>query len=57
MKMKKVLKRFGKGEGELSYWVNVMYVEDSKVILKENIECGKEVENQVCGYMRVFGMY
>lgn len=57
MKMKKVLKRFCKWEGELSYWVNVMQVKDSKVVLNENIECGKEVENQVWGYMRVFGMY
>lgn len=49
--------RFRKREPELSYSLNLIYLEDTKVVFNQNIQCAKDLENYLSAYMRLFGMY
>lgn len=46
-----------KREPELSYSLNLIYLEDTKVVFNQNIQCAKDLENYLSAYMRLFGMY
>jgi hypothetical protein len=57
MNIKKLFNRFRKREPELSYSLNLIYLEDTKVVFNQNIQCAKDLENYLSAYMRLFGMY
>lgn len=57
MNIKNLFNRFCKREPELSYSLNLIYLEDTKVVFNQNIQCAKDLENYLSAYMRLFGMY
>lgn len=57
MNIKNLFNRFRKRELELSYSLNLIYLEDTKVVFNQNIQCAKDLENYLSAYMRLFGMY
>lgn len=57
MNIKNLFNRFCKRESELSYSLNLIYLEDTKVVFNQNIQCAKDLENYLSAYMRLFGMY
>lgn len=57
MNIKNLFNRFRKRELELSYSLDLIYLEDTKVVFNQNIQCAKDLENYLSAYMRLFGMY
>lgn len=57
MNIKNLFNRFRKRELELSYSLNLIYLEDTKVVFNQNIQCAKDLENYLSAYMRLFGIY
>lgn len=57
MNIKNPFNRFRKREPELSYSLNLIYLEDTKVVFNQNIQCAKDLENYLSAYMRLFGIY
>lgn len=58
MNIKNLFNRFRKSkESELSYSLNLIYLEDTRVVFNQNIQCAKDLENYLSAYMRLFGMY
>lgn len=57
MNIKNLFNRFCKREPELSYSLNLIYLEDTKVVFNQNIQCAKDLENYLSAYMRLFGIY
>lgn len=58
MNIKNLFNRFCKSkESELSYSLNLIYLEDTRVVFNQNIQCAKDLENYLSAYMRLFGMY
>lgn len=57
MNIKNLFNRFRKQEPELSYSLNLIYLEDTKIVFNPNIQCAKDLENYLSDYMRLFGMY
>lgn len=57
MNIKNLFNRFCKREPELNYSLNLIYLEDTKVVFNQNIQCAKDLENYLSAYMRLFGMY
>lgn len=58
MNTKNLFNRFRKSKGsELSYSLNLIYLEDTRVVFNQNIQCAKDLENYLSAYMRLFGMY
>lgn len=58
MNIKNLFNRFRKSkESELSYSLNLIYLEDTRVVFNQNIQCAKDLENYISAYMRLFGMY
>lgn len=57
MNIKNLSNRFRKRESELSYSLNLIYLEDTKVVFNQNIQCAKDLENYLSAYMKLFGIY
>lgn len=58
MNIKNLFNRFRKSkESELSYSLNLIYLEDTRVVFNQNLQCAKDLENYLSAYMRLFGMY
>lgn len=58
MNIKNLFNRFPKSkESELSYSLNLIYLEDTRVVFNQNIQCAKDLENYLSAYMRLFGIY
>lgn len=58
MNIKNLFNRFRKSkESELSYSLNLIYLEDTRVVFNQNVQCAKDLENYLSAYMRLFGMY
>lgn len=58
MNIKNLFNRFRKSkESELSYSLNLIYLEDTRVVFNQNIQCAKDLENYLSDYMKLFGMY
>lgn len=57
MNIKNLFNRFRKRESELSYSLNLIYLEDTRVVFNQNIQCAKDLENYLSAYMRLFGIY
>lgn len=58
MNIKNLFNRFRKSkESELSYSLNLIYLEGTRVVFNQNIQCAKDLENYLSAYMRLFGMY
>lgn len=55
MKIKNLFNRFRKSE--LSYSLNLIYLEDTRVVFNQNIQYAKDLENYLSAYMRLFSMY
>lgn len=58
MNIKNLFNRFRKSkESELSYSLNLIYLENTRVVFNQNIQCAKDLENYLSAYMRLFGIY
>lgn len=58
MNIKNLFNRFRKSsEPELSYSLNLIYLEDTRVVYNPNIQYSKDLENYITAYMKLFGMY
>lgn len=58
MNIKNLFNRFRKSkESELSYSLNLIYLEDTRVVFNQNLQCAKDLENYLSACMRLFGMY
>lgn len=58
MNIKNLFNRFRKSkESELSYSLNLIYLEDTRVVFNQNIQCAKDLENYISAYMKLFDMY
>lgn len=53
MNIKNLFNRFRKP----SYSLNLIYLENTKVVFNQNIQCAKDLENYSSAYMRLFGIY
>lgn len=57
MNIKNPFNRFRKRESKLSYSLNLIYLENTKVVFNQNIQCAKDLENYLSAYMRLFDIY
>lgn len=58
MNIKNLFNRFRKSkESELIYSLNLIYLEDTRIVFNQNIQCAKDLENYISAYMRLFGIY
>lgn len=58
MNIKNLFNRFRKSkESELSYSLNLIYLENTRIVFNQNLQCAKDLENYLSAYMRLFGMY
>lgn len=57
MNIKNLFNRFRKSKPELSYSLNLIYLEDIRVVFNPNIQYAKDLENYITEYMNLFGMY
>lgn len=56
MNIKNLFNRFRKSELIYSS-LNLIYLEDTRVVFNQNIQYAKDLENYLSSYMRLFGMY
>lgn len=58
MNIKNLFNRFRKSkESELIYSLNLIYLEDTRVVFNQNIQCAKDLENYLSAYMRLYDIY
>lgn len=58
MNIKNLFNRFRKSKkSELIYSLNLIYLEDTRVVFNQNVQCAKDLENYLSAYMRLFGIY
>lgn len=58
MNIKNLFNRFRKSsEPKLSYSLNLIYLEDTRVVFNQQIHWARDLENYLSAYMNLFGMY